>query len=100
MRESAGATIGVALPGGGHRASAWALGALLYLVDIGAAPRVRSIASVSGGSITNGLVALRTEYSSTNSADFVRDAVAPLAKRLAIEGTVFADVPSRRRRPR
>lgn len=98
MREGKDATIGVALSGGGHRASAWALGALLYLVDVGASARVGSIASVSGGSITNGLLALRSDYSNTSSAEFTRDVVAPLAKRLAIDGTVFAEAASRRRK--
>ena len=46
--------VGVALSGGGHRASVWAAGLLLYLADAGRNGDVGVIASVSGGSITNG----------------------------------------------
>ena len=82
-------SIGVALAGGGHRASAWALGSLLALVDSGAARRVASIASVSGGSITNGYVAAQCEYRE-QGADFEGQVVRPLAMALAGSGTVFA----------
>lgn len=51
------ARIGVALSGGGHRASLFAAGALLGLVDASLQTRLVSISSVSGGSITNGIVA-------------------------------------------
>src|SRR5689334_10067721 len=47
--------VGVALSGGGHRASVWAAGLLLYLADAGRNGDVGTIASVSGGSITNGV---------------------------------------------
>ena len=46
--------VGVALSGGGHRASVWAAGLLLYLADAARNGDVGAIASVSGGSITNG----------------------------------------------
>ena len=46
--------VGVALSGGGHCASVWAAGLLLYLADAGRNGDVGVIASVSGGSITNG----------------------------------------------
>jgi hypothetical protein len=45
--------LGIALSGGGHRASLLSLGALLYVVDSGMNARVRTVTSVSGGSITN-----------------------------------------------
>ena len=48
--------LGVALSGGGVRAAAFALGALLYLVDTGLNKRVKVISSVSGASLTNGFV--------------------------------------------
>jgi len=51
----------VALSGGGNRAALFAVGALMALVDmrtpVTPKPVVVSIASVSGGSITNGLLA-------------------------------------------
>jgi hypothetical protein len=46
--------IGVALSGGGHRAALFALGVLWYPADAGKNRSVTSIASVSGGSLTNG----------------------------------------------
>lgn len=55
--------LGVALSGGGHRAAVWGAGALLGLVDAGVAPSVVSISSVSGGSITNGVVAASGDFS-------------------------------------
>src|SRR2546427_181570 len=42
--------VGVALSGGGHRASVWAAGLLLYLADAGRNGDVGAIASVSGDS--------------------------------------------------
>src|SRR4051794_19857362 len=56
------APIGVALSGGGVRASLFSLGALLFLVDSGLSRRVREIASVSGGSITNAFVAQHCHF--------------------------------------
>ena len=50
--------IGVAISGGGHRATAYGLGVLLYLVDAGLNRKVGTITSVSGGSILNAFVAL------------------------------------------
>jgi hypothetical protein len=50
--------IGVAISGGGHRATAYGLGVLLYLVDSGLNLKVNTITSVSGGSILNAFVAL------------------------------------------
>ena len=46
-------TIGVAISGGGHRASLFGLGALLYLIDADKGAHLGSVASVSGGSLTN-----------------------------------------------
>jgi predicted acylesterase/phospholipase RssA len=82
------AKIGVALSGGGHRASLFGLGALLYLADAGRNQDVTSIASVSGGSLTNGYVAQSVDYA-TATADEVRAALAPFARRLARRGTLF-----------
>ena len=46
--------IGVAMSGVGHRASAWVLGTMFYLVHAGKHAELAAISSVSGGSITNG----------------------------------------------
>jgi len=47
--------IGMAMSGGGHRASGWALGTMFYLVHAGKHAELAVISSVSGGSITNGV---------------------------------------------
>ena len=54
--------LAVALSGGGHRATLFALGALLALVDRGLNRRVAQISSVSGGSIANAFVAQRCHF--------------------------------------
>jgi hypothetical protein len=51
-------TVGLAISGGGHRATIFALGALLYIVDTGVNRYIRTISSVSGGSILNGYLGL------------------------------------------
>jgi subtilisin family serine protease/predicted acylesterase/phospholipase RssA len=83
--------IGVALSGGGHRASLFGLGALLYLADAGKSKQVRSIASVSGGSLTNGVVAQSLRYREA-SASTIEEALRPFATQLASEGT-FLNAP-------
>lgn len=87
MREG----IGVALSGGGHRASLFGLGALLYLADAGQNRQVRSIASVSGGSLTNGFVAQSVDFRALQVGEF-EEALRPFARRLAQSGT-FMDAP-------
>jgi len=54
---STGPTIGVTLSGGGFRATFAALGALRYLADARLLSALRYSSSVSGGSITNGVLA-------------------------------------------
>jgi predicted acylesterase/phospholipase RssA len=88
------ASIGVALSGGGHRASLFGLGALLYLADSGKSREVTSIASVSGGSLTNGYLAQeaargRTEFSNMAPDEF-RQVAGRLASRIARGGTLWA----------
>jgi predicted acylesterase/phospholipase RssA len=51
--------IGVAVSGGGYRAAAWGLGALMYLADARLNRDVVTASSVSGGSITNAGLALQ-----------------------------------------
>lgn len=48
--------IGLCLSGGGYRAMLYHVGALVRLNELGFLPRVREIASVSGGSITAGVL--------------------------------------------
>lgn len=61
---------GVALSGGGVRASLFSLGSLLFLVDSGLNRRVSEISSVSGGSITNATVAQRCDFSTVTRDEF------------------------------
>ena len=85
-------SLAVAMSGGGHRATLFVLGALMYLVDAKVNADVTSIASVSGGSLTNGLVGQAVNFRQTNSDQF-RDRVAkPLATQIANSGTLFAPI--------
>lgn len=74
--------IAVALSGGGYRASLFGLGVLLYLVDAQKNREVTSIASVSGGSITNAYVAQQKKYQERDSQDFW-NSMRPLAQTVA-----------------
>jgi predicted acylesterase/phospholipase RssA len=64
--------IGVALSGGGLRASLHGFGVLTALVDLGLNSQSAQIASVSGGSMTNAFVALRSDFSNVKPDDFDR----------------------------
>jgi len=76
------AKIAVALSGGGYRASLFGLGVLLYLVDAQKNREVTSVASVSGGSITNAYVAQLKKYQERDSQEFW-ESVRPLAQTIA-----------------
>lgn len=52
-------TIGLALSGGGFRAALFNLGTLYRLNDFGLFPKLARVTSVSGGSITSGMLGLR-----------------------------------------
>jgi predicted acylesterase/phospholipase RssA len=81
-------SIGLALSGGGHRATIFSLGALLYLADSGKNKNVKTITSVSGGSITNAFLSLLPNfcdgksYCEVDSSTF-EPAVAQFSKRIA-----------------
>jgi hypothetical protein len=81
--------IGVAVSGGGHRAALFGLGALMYLADSGMNREVTSIASVSGGGMTNGYAAQEVDFTTVSGPEF-EAAMRPLASRIAQRGTVFA----------
>lgn len=83
------AGIGVALSGGGHRAALFGLGVLLYLVDAEKNREVTSIASVSGGSLTNGVVAQSSDYRQT-SADGFAEVARDIAATIVGRGTLWA----------
>ena len=83
-------SLAIALSGGGHRATLFGLGALLYMVDAGANRRAASISSVSGGSLTNGFVGQEVDFSQITPDDFASKVAAPLACQIAQQGTLFA----------
>lgn len=72
--------VGLALSGGGYKAAVFHLGSLLRLNELGALPKVKTISSVSGGSITN--AALATGWS---RLQFGADGVAGNFKEVVIE---------------
>lgn len=80
--------IGLALSGGGHRATVWALGVLLYLVDAGMNRNVGTISSVSGGSIANGVLAHSVDFAETDPEHF-RTAIRPALTHVARDGLFF-----------
>lgn len=80
--------IGLAISGGGHRATIWGLGALMYLVDAGKHREIAAISSVSGGSITNGVVAHEMDLPQTGAAAF-EEKIRPLVRHVAHTGLFF-----------
>lgn len=84
----AGRNIGVAISGGGHRAALWGAGVLMFLADSGLNQQVTTIASVSGGSIVNGVVGLKSDFQRTTGSDF-RRAIGPMLKHIANDGLFF-----------
>ncbi|WP_345802253.1 patatin-like phospholipase family protein [Microbacterium sp. AZCO] len=82
------ATIGVAISGGGLRATIFSLGAILYLVHSGANRHVRLVTSVSGGSITNALLTLLGDFSQADESE-VRTSTRRAARVIAKTGTFF-----------
>jgi hypothetical protein len=62
--------VGVSLSGGGFRATLLGIGALLAIVDAGQAGEVRSIASVSGGSLANAFVWSRMDFRAADPTAF------------------------------
>ena len=87
--------IGVSLSGGGHRATLFGLGVLLYLAhahderDQPLSRRVAAISSVSGGSITNGFLAQSLDFRCAEAVQ-VEVAAQTLATQLAEHGVLFA----------
>ena len=82
-------SLAVTLSGGGHRATLFGLGALMYLADAQANKHVTSIASVSGGSLTNGFVGQALDFRAADGDTFRKEVARPLAKQIANSGTLF-----------
>jgi hypothetical protein len=88
--------IGVAVSGGGHRATAWALGSLAALVEVGLNAEVVSVSSVSGGSIANGAVAAAGDFRALREPERFAAAVGPTLRVLATDGLFFPGKATRR----
>ncbi len=87
--------IGVALSGGGHRATVFGLGVLLALVDQRLNGRVESISSVSGGSIANGIVMVGPDFGTVTPPEFERHISVALAA-IADRGILLGGAPATR----
>jgi NTE family protein len=66
--------VGLAFSGGGYRATLFHAGAVLRLGELGILPRIDRISSVSGGSITSGLLARAWSHLCFDPATGVADA--------------------------
>ena len=82
-------TIGVAMSGGGHRAALFGLGALLYLVDAEKGAQLGSVASVSGGSLTNAFFGSKVDLATVEPDAMWRHAKV-FAYQIARRGTLWA----------
>jgi predicted acylesterase/phospholipase RssA len=80
--------MGVAISGGGVRATFYSAGALLYLVHSGLNKNVRLISSVSGGSIGNTVVAMNCDFAQVNR-DFFDPLISIMCHRLQRRGVFF-----------
>jgi NTE family protein len=72
-RVAGGTTFALAFSGGGFRATLAALGAARLMADVGRLGDVRYISSVSGGSITNGILA--TQWTALRDRGFATAAI-------------------------
>jgi Patatin-like phospholipase len=88
--------IGVALSGGGHRATVFGMGALLALIDARLNEEVVSISSVSGGSIANGVVMTGPDYA-RGGADDLEQHYRSALKAIAERGLLLEGAPATRR---
>ena len=73
--------VGLALSGGGFRATLFHIGSLWRLNELGYLPKLKRVSSVSGGSITAGLLALRWKnlvFQNDVTGNFIAEVVAPL----------------------
>lgn len=78
--------IAVTMSGGGFRATLPAVGVVRLLADLGMLPDLRYVSSVSGGSVANGMVAVK--WPELRGRDFTSQAVddlvvTPLVKRIS-----------------
>ena len=87
------AGIALCLSGGGYRAMLFHVGALIRLNEMGQLPRINKISSVSGGSITAGVLGLKwgkLNFHNSVATNFQAEVVEPIRK---LAGKTI-DVPS------
>jgi hypothetical protein len=77
--------IGIALSGGGFRGTVWSAGAVLAIADSGLGPDIVSVASVSGASITNGVLAKDLDLTTASSTS-VEECLGRLCRYVTGEG--------------
>jgi len=95
--------IGLCLSGGGYRAMIYHVGALARLNELGFLPKLKEIASVSGGSITAGMLAVawpRLHFDENGRAsNFVEEAAEPILRfatvGVDVRATLFGLFPGR-----
>jgi NTE family protein len=76
--------IALCLSGGGYRAMLFHLGSIQRLHEVGLLPKLKRISSVSGGSITAGMLALSwTKLMASKSAESFRELVLNPIRQLA-----------------
>lgn len=97
--EGVQAGIGLALSGGGFRATLFHCGALWRLNELGLLPRFDRVSSVSGGSITAGVLAVRwgtLQFSSGVATNLVPAVIEPLPafRPLNVDGPAIGQVPA------
>jgi Patatin-like phospholipase len=80
--------LGVAISGGGVRAAFYGAGALLYMVHSGLNKNVKLISSVSGGSISNIVIAMNCDFSQVDRDSF-DPLMSTMCHRLSRRGIFF-----------
>lgn len=86
--------LGLALSGGGVRATLFALGVIIALIQTGCQRRVRCVASVSGGSILNAALAHIPNWSTFSNTKEFEPFASTLASSLAWKGAFAFDLRS------
>jgi predicted acylesterase/phospholipase RssA len=85
--------LGIALSGGGHRATVFSLGALLAVTDAGLNERTVSISSVSGGSIANGVMLNGPDFG-TAASDQLERHIGAAVRAVAHRGVLLGGAPA------
>lgn len=85
--------IALCLSGGGYRAMLFHAGVLWRLNELGILPKLKRISSVSGGSITAGVLALnwkKLDFQNDVAVNFEQEIIAPIRKMAAVTIDVWS----------